>query len=35
MLTEDEDEEEKFGKIEASYFGALSALPAGVVGMSR
>ena len=39
-LTEDEDEEEeekeeKFGQIEASYFGALSALSAVVVGMSR
>ena len=38
-LTEDEEEEEEkeeqFGQIEASYFGALSALSAGVVGMSR
>ena len=46
-LTEDEDEEEEeeeeeneekeeqFGQIEASYFGALSALSAVVVGMSR
>ena len=38
-LTEDEDEEkeEQFGQIEASYlvFGALSALSAVVVGMSR
>ena len=38
-LTEDEDEEEdeekeQFGQIEASYFGALSALSAVVVGMS-
>ena len=43
--TEDEDEEEKeeeeedeekeqFGHIETLYFGALSALSAGVVGMS-
>ena len=43
-LTEDEDEEEEeedgekeeqFGQIEASYFGALSALSAVIVGMSR
>ena len=46
-LTEDEDEEEEeeeeedgekeeqFGQIEASYLGALSALSAVVVGMSR
>ena len=43
-LTEDEDEEEEeedeekdeqFGQNEASYFGALSTLSAGVVGMSR
>ena len=41
-LTEDEDEEEEdkekeeqFSQIEASYFGVLSALSAGVVGMSR
>ena len=36
-LTEDEDEEkeEQFGQIEASYFGALSALSDGVVGMGR
>ena len=41
-LTEDEDEEEEdeekveqFGQIEAAYFGALSALSAVVVGMSR
>ena len=37
-LTEDEDEEEEeeeqFGQIEASYFSALSALSAVVVGMS-
>ena len=32
---EDEEKEEQFGQIEASYFGALSALSAGVVGMSR
>ena len=32
---EDEEKEEQFGEIEASYFGALSALSAGVVGMSR
>ena len=35
---EEEDEEEKeeqFGQIEASYFGALTALSAVVVGMSR
>ena len=43
-LTEDEDEdeeeeeeeeekEEQFGQIEASYFGTLSALSAGVIGM--
>ena len=41
-LTEDEEEEaeaeekeEQFGQMEASYFGALSALSAVVVGMSR
>ena len=44
-LTEDEDEEEEeeedgekeeqFGQIEASYFGALSALSAVIVGMRR
>ena len=40
-LTEDEEEaeaeekEEQFGQMEASYFGALSALTAVVVGMSR
>ena len=32
---EDEEKEEQFSQIEASYFGALSALSAGVVGMSR
>ena len=32
---EDEEKEEQFGQIEASYFGALSALSAVVVGMSR
>ena len=32
---EDEEKEEQFGQIEASYFGALSALPAGVISMSR
>ena len=30
-----EEKEEQFGQIEASYFGALSALSAVVVGMSR
>ena len=32
---EDEEKEEQFGQIEASYFGALSALSAVIVGMSR
>ena len=32
---EEEEKEEQFGQIEASYFGALSALSAVVVGMSR
>ena len=32
---EDEEKEEQFGQIEASYFGALSALSAVVVGMNR
>ena len=32
---EEEDEEETFDQIEASYFGALTALSVGVVGTSR
>ena len=32
---EEEEEKEQSGQIESSYFGALSALSAGVVGMSR
>ena len=32
---EDEEKEEQFGQIEASYFGALSALSAVVVCMNR
>ena len=32
---ESEEKEEQFGQIEASYFGALSMLSDGVVGMGR
>ena len=32
---EEEEEKEEFSQTEASYFGVLSALSAGVVGMSR
>ena len=35
LRDEEEEDEEQFGQIEASYFGALSALSAVVVGMSR
>ena len=35
LTEEEEQKEEQFGQIEALYVGVLSALSAGVVGMSR